>query len=66
MFTIAVRLSGTPEVWRELRFGGQDLRFEHEQHAKDWLKGHYPHTIRDNHVRPDMFHGIQPLRIVEV
>jgi hypothetical protein len=59
-YTIAAKLA-TEEVYRELT---PSLRFSSAEHAKQWLVDNYPHTLNGVHIRPSVYHGLQPLVIV--
>lgn len=61
---VAARLSGTPELWRGVRHCGEVVEFQSEAEAAHWMRTRFPQTLNGVHVRCDMFHGLQPLRVV--
>lgn len=62
-FTIIVRLSDG-ETWAQMSKPGSPrelLEWPTETEARAFLNEHWP-----SHIRPDVFHGLQPLRIAQV
>lgn len=65
-FAVAVKLSGLPEMWREVT--GPDrkpLRFDTQTDANVWLDSRYI-KLQGVHHRHDVFHGLQPMQVIEV
>lgn len=65
-FAIAARLATPPEVWREIQPYKELLRFATAEAAYQWLGLNYPVKLQGVHYRSDAFHGMQPLRVIEV
>lgn len=63
-FAVACRLSGLPEVWKEITHMGEVVRFKSEPEAAHWMKLRFPHTLQGVPHRCDVFHGLQPLKVV--
>ena len=59
-FAILCRLSDG-ETWREIRAP----RFDTEEAARQYLQAHYT-PLQGVYHRPDVFHGLQPLRVFAV
>lgn len=61
-FVIMARLSDG-QSWGEVRSAGE---FKTEAEARDYLQRTYPNILQGEHIRPDVFHGLQPVRVFGV
>lgn len=62
-YTIIVRLSDG-ETWAQMSSPSNPrelLQWATEKEARDYLDKNWP-----SHIRPDIFHGLQPLRVAQV
>lgn len=66
-FTLIVRLSDG-ETWNQLTHfqTRAPLEFETETQARDYLTKNFPTALQGEHIRWDVFHGLQPVRVVMV